>query len=870
MCVKKVEGLSKMMTQYMEIKEQYNDCIVFFRLGDFYEMFFDDAKIASQELELTLTGRACGLPERAPMCGVPYHSYETYAAKLIKKGYKVAICEQVEDPKQAKEIVKREIVRVITPGTVIEECMLDAGKNNYICSLFLQDKSTGICFADISTGELSVTTLSDDPNKTKVVCELAKFMPTEIISNNKINKSKGLYVYLRDKLGCPIDVYNDEDYSEPESIIKIEEVFKSNIVDLGLFGKNEIIMALAKLITYLETTQKTSLNRLKTITFYDEEQYMLLDLIARYNLELSSTMRTNSRKGSLLWVIDETKTAMGKRLLKNYVEKPLVNSAIISKRLNAVNELTSDNIKLDSIRASLSKIYDLERMVTRIVCKTISPRELRSFSDTLVELPQIKNLCAEFKCNYLSEIFKNIDTLEDVCMLINEAIDDEPPIKLQDGGVIREGFNELLDEYRNIQENVQDRLLEIEAREREATGIKTLRTGYNRVFGYYIEITNSYKDLVPETYIRKQTLTNAERYINEELKDIENKMLEASTKVGLLEAELFNAIRDRVAAELDRIQTTASAIAKLDVFASLAFVANRNNYVCPTINLNGVINIKDGRHPVVEKLSSGGIFIPNDTNLDNNNRVSVITGPNMAGKSTYMRQTALIVLLAHIGSFVPASSADIAITDAIFTRVGASDDLSAGQSTFMVEMSELSDILKKATKNSLLILDEIGRGTSTYDGMSIARATLEYIADSKKLGAKCMFATHYHELAVLENEISSIKNYNVAVRKYNDNIIFLRKIIKGHADKSYGIEVAKLANLPADVIDRAREVLDSLEKGKLVESKTNFNEQESFGQTTLNLKETNGVITKLRDLSIDALTPIEALNILFELKNLAE
>ncbi len=865
-----MEELSKMMRQYLEIKEQYKDCIVFFRLGDFYEMFFEDAKIASSELQLTLTGRACGLSERAPMCGVPYHSYETYAAKLIKRGYKVAICEQTEDPKLTKDIVKREIVRVITPGTVIEGCMLEEEKNNYICSVYLTENKTGICFADISTGELSVTVLEDEKNKANVVCELAKFTPTEIVSNAALNKYKGVYVYIRDKLGCALDVFEEDTYSESDSILSIESVFEKSVVDLGISGNTEIILALGRLIGYLEVTQKASLNRLRSINFYDENQHMLLDLVARYNLELTSTMRTNSRKGSLLGVLDDTKTAMGKRLLKNYIEKPLVNSAIITKRLNAVSELSSDIIRLDNIRESLSKIYDLERMITRVVCKTILPKELVSLCETLMVLPEIKEQCANFKCSYLKEVYNEIDTLTDVSDLIIEAINPKANT-LKDGNVIKKGYNYILDDYRDILHNVQDRLLDIETREREATGIKTLKTGYNKIFGYYIEITNMYKSQVPETYIRKQTLTNAERYINAELKEIENKMLDASTKVTTLEADLYNAVRDKVASYLDRIQKTATAIAKLDVFASLSSVANKNNYVCPTINANGVINIKEGRHPVVEKISSGGLFIPNDTFLDNKSRISIITGPNMAGKSTYMRQTALIVLMAHVGSFVPATSADIPITDAIFTRVGASDDLSAGQSTFMVEMSELSGILKNATKDSLLILDEIGRGTSTYDGMSIARAVLEYIGDAKKLGAKCMFATHYHELAVMEDERDCIKNYYVTVKKFNDDIIFLRKIARGHAEESFGIEVAKLAELPDSLIKRAREILAGMENGKEIEPKLKKSKTESTNdQTSFDLNYTNGIISKLQNISIDALTPIEALNILYELKKLAE
>ena len=870
--MEKPANISKMMGQYLDIKEQNKDCILFFRLGDFYEMFFEDAKIASSELDLTLTGRACGLKEKAPMCGVPYHSYESYVAKLIKKGYKVAICEQVEDPKLTKEIVKREIVRVITPGTVIEGSMLDESRNNYIASIYLGENKVGVCFSDISTGELAVTVLDREDNMSNVICELSKFMPSEILLNKRIAACKGLYVYIKEKLKCAVDILEEEDYLSDELSAKIESVLSSSLNELKIANKQEAVMALGALFAYIEKTQKSALARINDINFYNDDQFMLLDVVARANLELCETMRTSQKKGSLLWVLDETKTAMGKRLLRNYIEKPLVNSAVITKRLNAVEELFNDSIDCDKIRELLKEVYDLERIMTRVVCKTIAPRELRSLCDTLTILPEIKRLCEGFKSRYLSDIYKDIDCLDDVRELIDTAIDPEPSALLKDGKVIRPGYNSVLDEFKDILKNVQGHLTRIEERERERTGIKNLRTGYNRIFGYYIEVTNSYKNLVPENYIRKQTLTGAERYINDELKEIENKILDATDKVSVLEAELYNGVRDKIALELERIQRTAAALSRLDVFSSLAYSAKKNNYVCPTINLNGVINIKDGRHPVVERLSSGGLFIPNDTYLDQNDTVAVITGPNMAGKSTYMRQTALIVLMAHIGSFVPASSADIAVTDAIFTRVGASDDLSAGQSTFMVEMIELSDILKNATKNSLLILDEIGRGTSTYDGMSIARSALEYISDKSRLGAKCMFATHYHELAVLENEIPAIKNYNVAVKKQKDGIIFLRKIIKGSADQSYGIEVAKLADLPERVIKRAYEILEQLESGRQPTPTTSAIdqfEQEIF-QTSFEDNGGEEIVKKLKDLSIDTISPIEALNILFELKKLTD
>ena len=867
-----MEKLSNMMRQYVEIKEQNKDCILFFRLGDFYEMFFEDAKIASAELDLTLTGRACGLEEKAPMCGVPYHSYEGYVAKLIKKGYKVAICEQVEDPKTTKGLVKREIVRVITPGTVIEGCMLDESRNNYIASLYIDENKIGLCFSDISTGEISITELDYQPSMSNVICELSKFSPTEILVNSKISTCKGLYVYIKDKLRCAVDVLEDDIYSYEFTSFKVESAFEKDVASLGFKDKEAAVLALGSLVYYIEKTQKSALSRLSDINFYTEDQFMLLDIVARANLELNETMRTSQKKGSLFWVLDETETAMGRRLLRNYLEKPLVNSATITKRLNAVDELYKNSVALDKIREALRTVYDLERIMTRVVCKTIAPRELRSLYDTLKTLPEIKALIEPFNCRYLKDIYNEIDSLEDIAELIDTAIDPEPSAALKDGNVINKGYNAVLDDFRDILQNVQDHLTRIEEREKERTGIKNLRTGYNRIFGYYIEITNSYKNLVPSDYIRKQTLTGAERYINSELKEIENKILDANDKVLALETELYNGVRDKVALELERIQKTASALSRLDVFCSMAYSATKNNYVCPTINANGVINIKDGRHPVVEKFSSGGLFIPNDTYLDRNDRVSLITGPNMAGKSTYMRQTALIVLMAHIGSFVPASSADITITDAIFTRVGASDDLSAGQSTFMVEMTELSDILKNATKDSLLILDEIGRGTSTYDGMSIARAALEYIADKDKLGAKCMFATHYHELAVLESEVPAIKNYNVAVKKQKEGIIFLRKIIKGYADQSYGIEVAKLANLPSKVISRAYEILENLESGKqpLPKIPTYSGEEPEFLQTKFNLNEYGGLISKLKDLSIDTISPIEALNILFELKKMVE
>ena len=802
--------LSPMMQQYLSMKDEHRDQILMFRLGDFYEMFFDDAVTASRELELTLTGRDCGLPDRAPMCGVPYHSVENDIARLVKKGYKVAICEQMENPALAKGMVKRDIVRVVTPGTLMEANMLEEGSNNYICSLCPAGERCGLAFADISTGSVLVTEVSGEM---AAINELGKYAPHEVIYAEELPQLRSVVGFLKDRLCYAAQAGEAAAYTEETARKIVTEQFGEDTVT-RLAGSPLAVQALGGLMAYLKVTQFTGLERLLEVKSYLPQEFMRLDVAARRNLELTETMRSREKRGTLFWVLDKTKTSMGRRLLRSSIEQPLLSVNSINRRLNAVTELTRNSILISELAAALDGVYDLERLMTRVVYGNPPVKDMIALGATTARLPAIKELLGEVQCALLREIEQNIDPLEDVARLIGSAIDPDSDIPLKEGGVIREGYDKQLDEARHLSKDIRGILAEIEEREKDATGIRTLRIGYNRVFGYYIEVSNSFKDQVPAHYIRKQTLTNAERYITEEIKELEERVLHAQQEAIDRASELYEQVRATVAAELPRIQQTAAAVAGLDMLCGLATVALNNNYCCPTVDLSDEIEISEGRHPVVEQLLDGVPFVPNDTKLNNReNQIAVLTGPNMAGKSTYMRQVALIVLMAQVGSFIPAASARIGIVDGIYTRVGASDDLTTGQSTFMVEMSEVANILKEATEKSLLILDEIGRGTSTYDGMSIARAVIEYIADRKKLGAKTLFATHYHELTELEELIPCVKNYNVAVKKRGEDIVFLRRIIPGGVDESYGIEVSKLAGIPRWVIDRAYEVLSSLEEG---------------------------------------------------------
>ena len=809
--------LSPMMEQYFRIKEQHKDHILFYRLGDFYEMFYDDAILASKELELTLTGRDCGQEERAPMCGVPYHSCEGYIARLIKKGYKVAICEQMEDPRLAKGVVKREVIRVVTPGTLVETSMLDEGQNNFIASICPEGEQYGLAVADISTGEIHAAQFTD-PDDSTLKNELSRFAPNEIVFHPAFLDKKEMAEFIRNRLSCCAECLREEQYDFSEAQRRVLEQFgKSDLSELSLDQRPLAVQAIGGLLDYLTETQMNGVDRLVSLDLYSESQFMALDLTARRNLELTETMRTGEKKGTLLWVLDRTRTAMGKRLIRQYVEQPLLSPAVIGRRLDAVDELYQDTMLRDTVRERLGGIYDMERLMTKIVFGNCTPRDMRTFGAAIAALPALRSCLEGTKSRFLREIYQEMDELTDIADRIGRAIVDDPPITLKDGFVIRDGYSAELDEVRSLVTGSREYLAGIESRERERTGIKNLRIGYNKVFGYYIEVTKSNLELVPADYIRKQTLSTGERYITEELKDLEGRILTASEKMLAMESELFRELREFISGHLFRIQRTAGAVARLDVFASFAESAMQNGYVRPMVDLSGVIRIEDGRHPVVEQLLDGGQFVANSLYLDRGeNTVAIITGPNMAGKSTYMRQCALIVLMAQIGCFVPARSASIGIVDGIYTRVGASDDLATGQSTFMVEMNEVADILKNATRDSLLILDEIGRGTSTYDGMSIARAVIEYIADKKKLGAKTLFATHYHELTVLEDSIVGIRNFNIACRKRGEEIIFLRKIVPGGADESYGIEVSKLAGIPDEIIRRAFEILGALESGNPV------------------------------------------------------
>lgn len=873
-------SLSPMMVHYCQTKCAYKDSILFYRLGDFYEMFFEDAKTVSRELELTLTGKDCGLSERAPMCGIPYHAAETYINRLIDKGYKVAICEQVEDPKTAKGIVKREVTRVVTPGTNLNMQELDEGKNNYLMAIVCVGDHFGVSTADITTGDCYVTEIDEER---KLWDEINKFLPAEIICNDAFLVSGVDVDDLRNRLH--ISVFALESWYFGDDLCKqtLLEHFKiSSLEGLGLADYDSGVIAAGSLFRYLLDTQKNTMEHMNKIIPYTTDRYMVIDSSSRRNLELVETLREKQKRGSLLWVLDKTKTAMGARMLRSFVEQPLIDADAINERLDAVTELNMQAMLREEIREYLNPVYDLERLVSRISYRSANPRDLLAFKMSLEMIPHIKNLLANFTSPLLVRINEQMDGLEDLYRLLEASITEDPPLAVKEGGIIREGYNEQVDTYRNSKTQGKSWLAQLEAEEKEKTGIRNLKIKYNKVFGYYLEVTNSFKNLVPEYYTRKQTLTNAERYITPKLKELEDMILGAEDKLFALEYDLFCQVREELAAQIPRIQETAKAIAQLDVYASLSVVAQRNNYVRPTVNTKGVIDIKNGRHPVVEKMINNDMFIANDTYLDNGSkRVSVITGPNMAGKSTYMRQTALIVLMAQIGSFVPAEKAKIGVVDRIFTRVGASDDLASGQSTFMVEMTEVANILRNATAKSLLILDEIGRGTSTFDGLSIAWAVIEHISNTKLLGAKTLFATHYHELTELEGKIPGVNNYCIAVKERGDDIVFLRKIVKGGADKSYGIQVAKLAGVPDSVLDRAKELVDELvhtditstfkdlaENSRKTKPKAVHYDEVDLEQISLfDTVQDQDIIEELKNLDITMLTPMDAMNTLYRLQN---
>ncbi len=866
--------LTPMMKQYFEIKKQYPDCILFYRLGDFYEMFFEDALTASKILEIALTGKNCGQEERAPMCGVPYHACDTYLNKLVENGYKVGICEQVEDPKLVKGLVKREVIRIVTPGTNISPQNLDEGKNNYLMAIYANDGVYGIATIDITTGDFLTTEII---SLAKTLDEINKFSPAEIICNKEFLKEDFDTEYYREQLNISINSVQKYYFTEDncKNIIYSHFHVKS-LEGLGLSDMKSAVVACGAALTYLQETQKNNLAHLLHITPYITDQFMLLDSSTRRNLELTSTLRDKNKRGSLLWVLDKTKTAMGARLLRSYIEQPLMDKASLILRYDTIDALNDQMMLREELREYLGSIYDLERLISRVSYKTANPRDLIAFRNSMEMLPHIKNVIKDLENGYFPEIKDEFDTLTDLYELIERAIVEEPPLAIKEGGIIKDGFSDKLDVLKRAKTEGKQWLAEYEAKERESTGIKNLRIKYNKVFGYYLEVTNSYKDLVPDYYIRKQTLSNAERYTTEELNNIANTITGAQDKLYSMEYELFVSVRDSLAAAMERVQKTAHLIARLDVYASLAYVADHNHYVRPELNEDGIINIKDGRHPVVEKMIPNDSFIVNDTYLDSkDHRISIITGPNMAGKSTYMRQTALIVLMAQAGSFVPASSASISIADRIFTRVGASDDLASGHSTFMVEMSEVANILRNATEKSLLILDEIGRGTSTFDGLSIAWAVVEYIANRKLLGAKALFATHYHELTELEGRLDGVNNYCIAVKEEGNEIVFLRKIRKGGTDKSYGIQVARLAGVPEPVLKRAREISAQLSDNYLADkvseitiskSLQHMDKEEERQISLFDFAGPNPVIERIKALDIDNMTPMQALKTLSELK----
>lgn len=868
-----------MMQHYLKTHEEYKDCILFYRLGDFYEMFFDDAKVVSKELELTLTGKSCGAEERAPMCGIPYHAAETYLTRLVKKGYKVAICEQVEDPKLAKGMVKREVTRVVTPGTTLNAQALDETKNNYIMCIAYIGDHYGISSADITTGDYYVTEVDSER---KLLDEVNKYQPTEIICNEAFYISGIDIDDMKNRMGIVIYSLDAWYFSDETAQMTLKDHFKvRDLEGLGLADYDSGVVAAGALLKYLYETQKTTLSNLVAIHPYTTGKFMIIDSSTRRNLELVETLREKQKRGSLLWVLDKTRTAMGARTLRSFVEQPLIERTEIEERYDAIDEFNTNAITREEIREYLNPVYDLERLITRVTYQTANPRDLIAFRNSIHMLPPIKTLMSDFQSPLLKRLYEQLDTLDELYELIERSITEEPPLTLHDGGILKEGYNEEVDRLRKAKTDGKSWLADLEAKEREKTGIKNLKIKYNKVFGYYLEVTNSFKDMVPDYFTRKQTLANAERFITPELKELEDVILGAEDKLIVLEYELFREVRQKVADEVVRIKKTAKAVAQIDVFASLATVAEQNNYCRPKLNEKGLIDIKDGRHPVVERMIQNEMFVANDTYLDNgSNRVSIITGPNMAGKSTYMRQSALIVLMAQIGSFVPAKSAKIGIVDRIFTRVGASDDLASGQSTFMVEMSEVANILRNATSNSLLILDEIGRGTSTFDGLSIAWAVVEHISNPRLLGAKTLFATHYHELTELEGKLNSVNNYCIAVKEKGDDIVFLRKIVKGGADKSYGIQVAKLAGVPDNVIERAKEIVEELSNNDITEivqnisaegsskrSKPKLDEVDLEQISLLDTMDNDTILNELKELDLGQMTPIEAMNKLYELQN---
>ena len=873
--------LSPMMQHYMETKKEYPDCILFYRLGDFYEMFFDDALTVSKELEITLTGKDCGLSERAPMCGVPFHAVDSYLYRLVRKGYKVAIAEQMEDPKQAKGLVKREVIRVVTPGTITSSQVLDETKNNYLMGIVYMDGIYGISTADISTGDFMVTEVDSDR---ELFDEINKFSPSEIICNNAFYMSGVDMDGLKNRYQVVISSLDSRFFGEESCRRILMEHFKVGaLVGLGLEDYATGIIAAGAVMQYIYETQKSTLEHITTVTPYSTGQYMVIDTSTRRNLELVETMREKQKRGTLLWVLDKTKTAMGARLLRACIEQPLIHRDEIIRRQNAVEELNMNYISREEICEYLNPIYDLERLIGRISYKTANPRDLIAFRSSLEMLPYIKRILGEFNSELLAELGRELDPLQDIFRLIGDAIVEEPPITVREGGIIKDGYNQEADKLRQAKTEGKNWLAELEAREKEKTGIKTLKVKFNKVFGYYFEVTNSFKGQVPDYYIRKQTLTNAERFTTDELKQLEDIIMGAEEKLVSLEYDLFCEVRDKIGAEVIRIQKTAKSIAGIDVFCSLSVVATRRNYVKPSINDKGVIQIKNGRHPVVEQMMRDDMFVANDTFLDNGkNRLSVITGPNMAGKSTYMRQVALIVLMAQLGSFVPAQEADIGICDRVFTRVGASDDLASGQSTFMVEMTEVANILRNATRNSLLVLDEIGRGTSTFDGLSIAWAVIEHISNSKLLGAKTLFATHYHELTELEGTIAGVKNYCIAVKEQGDDIVFLRKIVRGGADKSYGIQGAKLAGVPDSVIARAKEIAEELSDAditarakEIAEISSNITQHKAVPKpdevdmqqlSFFDTVKDDDIIRELDSLELSTMTPLDAMNTLYRLQ----
>lgn len=870
-------ALSPMMQKYVETKKQYSDCILFYRLGDFYEMFFEDALTASKELEITLTGKDCGLEERAPMCGVPYHAAENYINRLIGKGYKVAICEQIGDPKTAKGLVERKVIRVVTPGTNLDTAALDEGKNNYIMAIVSIDDRFGCAVADITTGDCFVTEVD---NAQKMMDEINKFSPAEIVCNETFQVCGLDLEDMKNRLGIcifPLDAWYFDDDLCHRALMTHFHV--GTLEGLGLKDYENASIAAGALFQYLTETQKSGLTHMTTIRPYSAEKFMIIDSSSRRNLELVETLREKQKRGSLLWVLDKTRTAMGARMLRSFVEQPLIHKAAVEERLETISELNEKAMLRDEIREYLNPIYDLERLVSRISYQSANPRDLISFQSSIAMLPYLKQLLKEFECPLLVRLDGEMDDLADLCEIIEKAIVEDPPLAMKEGGIIRDGFHEEVDKYRRSKAEGKQWLADLEAKERDKTGIKNLKIKYNRVFGYYLEVTNSFKNLVPDYYTRKQTLANAERYITPELKELEDLILGAEDKLYALEYELFCQVRDQVAEQVARIQQTAKSVALLDVMASLALVADRNHYVRPQMNEKGIIDIKNGRHPVVEQMIENDMFIANDTYLDNQkNRLSVITGPNMAGKSTYMRQVALIVLMAQIGSFVPADKANIGMVDRIFTRVGASDDLASGQSTFMVEMTEVANILRNATSKSLLILDEIGRGTSTFDGLSIAWAVVEHISNTKLLGAKTLFATHYHELTELEGKLPGVNNYCIAVKEKGDDIVFLRKIVRGGADKSYGIQVAKLAGVPDSIIQRAKELVEELTESDITsafkdlsapgkkKTAVTFDQVDMEQMSLFDTVQDDDIIQEIRELDVSNMTPMEALNMLYRLQ----